>query len=42
MKRRFDLSFIRVMAMFSIILGHWFSFLNINTYQLLSIGVEIF
>lgn len=41
-KQDLTLSAIRVLAMLSIILGHWLSFLGINTYQLLSVGVEIF
>ncbi len=36
------ISIVRVLAMLSIILGHVFSWRGINTYQLLSVGVEIF
>lgn len=41
-KRDSTISIIRVLAMISIIAGHVFAWENINTYQLLSIGVEIF
>ena len=37
-----SISIIRVIAMLSIILGHYLMMKNIYTYQLLSIGVEIF
>lgn len=36
------ISIVRVLAMLSIIVGHVFSWKGINTYQLLSVGVEIF
>lgn len=42
MKRIPYISFIRVLAMLSIILGHYLTMIGIYTYQLLSIGVEIF
>ena len=36
------ISFVRVIAMMSIIVGHLFVIYGINDYQLLAIGVEIF
>lgn len=44
MKSKFNpaISFIRVLAMFSIIVGHLCTAYNINTFQFGSIGVEIF
>ena len=38
----FRISFVRVLAMLSVILGHWCSFAGIYTYQLGGIGVQIF
>lgn len=38
----YRISFVRVLAMISIIIGHWCSFAGIYTYQLGSIGVQIF
>ncbi len=44
MDKKFDstISIIRVLAMLSIIVGHWCAMMGINDYQLLAIGVEIF
>ena len=42
MKRNSALSFIRVAAMLSIIIGHWCTWKGINTFQLGGLGVEIF
>lgn len=42
MKKDSVLSFVRVVAMLSIILGHWCTWKGINTFQLGGLGVEIF
>ena len=42
MKKDPVISLIRVLAMFSIIIGHYLSMININHFQFGAIGVEIF
>ena len=41
-EKNYGITIIRVLAMLSIILGHYCKMVGINEYQLLSIGVEIF
>ena len=42
MHRNYNISIVRVLAMISIVFGHWCNWKQINLYQFGAIGVEIF